>query len=127
MSKYFDQHLQLIYKIMLAIIITLKSFNVFIMINISITSMSTIRTQRPPLVLLIVTPTFPQKLQVYLLCWAISIFLTIFLSEAPYLVPYLPVIPTFLVLLAWMDTNTIIITVTNTANDKLTFLTIPYK
>lgn len=41
--------------------------------------------------------TFPQKLHEYLLCCVISIFLTILRSEAPYLVPYLPVIPTFLV------------------------------
>lgn len=41
--------------------------------------------------------TFPQKLQEYLLCWVISIFLTILRKEAPYRVPYLPVIPTFFV------------------------------
>ena len=44
--------------------------------------------------------SFPQKVQVYLLCWEISIFFTVFLKLAPYLVPYFPVIPTFLVLLA---------------------------
>lgn len=44
--------------------------------------------------------TLPQKEQGYFPCWVISIFLTIFLREAPYLVPYLPVIPTFLVCLA---------------------------
>lgn len=45
--------------------------------------------------------TFPQNVHVYLECWVISIFLTIFRNEAPYRVPYLPVIPTFLVLFAW--------------------------
>lgn len=44
--------------------------------------------------------TFPQKEHVYLACWLISIFFTIFLREAPYRVPYLPTIPTFLVRLA---------------------------
>lgn len=45
--------------------------------------------------------TFPQNVHVYLECWVISIFLTIFRNEAPYRVPYLPVIPTFFVLFAW--------------------------
>ena len=31
------------------------------------------------------TVSLPQKAQVYLACWEVSIFLTIFLSEAPYL------------------------------------------
>ena len=44
--------------------------------------------------------SLPQKVQVYLECWEISIFFTVFLREAPYLVPYLPVIPPFLVRLA---------------------------
>jgi len=44
--------------------------------------------------------SFPQKLQVYFACWLTSIFLTIFRKEAPYLVPYLPTIPTFRVRLA---------------------------
>lgn len=53
--------------------------------------------------------TFPQKVQVYLLCCVISIFLTIFLREAPYRVPYLPVIPTFLVRLAcWINIRKLI-------------------
>ncbi len=44
--------------------------------------------------------TFPQGGQTYLaLCWS-SNFLTIFLMAPPYLVPYLPVTPAFLVLLA---------------------------
>jgi len=47
----------------------------------------------------------PQKEQVYLACWLISIFFTIFLREAPYRVPYLPTIPTFLVRLACRDAN----------------------
>ena len=37
----------------------------------------------------------------YVLCWEISIFLTILRREEPYLVPYLPQIPTFLVLLPY--------------------------
>ena len=62
--------------------------------------------------------SLPQKVQVYFECCEISIFLTVFLREAPYLgfpndfsiysmcsrfsylVPYFPVIPTFLVRLA---------------------------
>lgn len=46
----------------------------------------------------LLTVVFPQKVQTYLACWVISIFLTCFRSDAPYLVPYLPVTPTFLVL-----------------------------
>lgn len=45
-------------------------------------------------------PTFPQKEHVYFECWVISIFFTILRREAPYRVPYLPTIPTFLVRLA---------------------------
>lgn len=41
---------------------------------------------------------FPQKEQVYLMRCATSYFLDIFLREPPYLAPYLPVIPAFLVL-----------------------------
>lgn len=41
--------------------------------------------------------TLPQNTQVYTECCPISIFLMDFLIEAPYRVPYLPVIPTFLV------------------------------
>ena len=37
----------------------------------------------------------------YVLCWVISIFLTILRREEPYLVPYFPQIPTFLVLLPY--------------------------
>lgn len=44
--------------------------------------------------------TFPQKVQVYLECCVISIFLTILRREAPYRVPYFPTIPTFFVRLA---------------------------
>lgn len=44
--------------------------------------------------------TFPHGGQRYLACCWSSNFLTIFLIAEPYLVPYLPVIPTFLVLLA---------------------------
>ena len=61
--------------------------------------------------------SLPQKVQVYFECCEISIFFTVFLREAPYLVnqwflnlshvfkasylvPYFPVIPTFLVRLA---------------------------
>ena len=36
-----------------------------------------------------------------MLCWLISIFFTILRREEPYLVPYLPQIPTFLVLLPY--------------------------
>merc|ERR1712061_272570 len=42
----------------------------------------------------------PQKGDWYFLCWETSIFLTIFLRDAPYRVPYFPTIPTFLVRLA---------------------------
>jgi len=45
----------------------------------------------------LLTVVFPQKVQTYLACWVISIFLTCFRREAPYLVPYLPVTPTFFV------------------------------
>jgi hypothetical protein len=41
--------------------------------------------------------SLPQKAQLYLECCVISIFFTTFLMEAPYRVPYLPVIPTFFV------------------------------
>lgn len=54
-----------------------------------------LQDQIPTTVLFIAS--LPQKVHVYLLCWVISIFLTIFLKEAPYLVPYFPVIPTFFV------------------------------
>ena len=37
----------------------------------------------------------------YVLCWVISIFFTILRREEPYLVPYFPQIPTFLVLLPY--------------------------
>jgi len=43
------------------------------------------------------TEYFPQKLQKYLECWDTSIFLTCFRRDAPYRVPYLPTMPTFLV------------------------------
>ena len=49
--------------------------------------------------------SLPQKVQVYLECWEISIFFTVFLREAPYLVPYFPVIPTFLVRLATLKAS----------------------
>ena len=42
----------------------------------------------------------PQNGDWYFLCWDTSIFLTSLRREAPYLVPYLPTIPTFLVRLA---------------------------
>ena len=45
--------------------------------------------------------TLPQKGHVYFECCEISIFLTVFLREAPYLVPYFPHMPTFFVRLAW--------------------------
>ena len=48
---------------------------------------------------------FPQKLHEYFECCDTSIFLIIFLSEAPYLVPYFPTIPTFLVRLAIVKVN----------------------
>ena len=50
--------------------------------------------------LMLIHVTFPQNGQPYLACWVISNFLTTFLREAPYLVPYFLVIPTFWVLLA---------------------------
>lgn len=40
---------------------------------------------------------FPQKEHKYFEVLEINIFLTIFRSEAPYLVPYLPQMPTFFV------------------------------
>lgn len=43
------------------------------------------------------TVFLPQKVQMYRACWVISIFLTCFRKDAPYLVPYLPVTPTFFV------------------------------
>ena len=43
------------------------------------------------------TDFFPQKVQMYLECWVTSIFLMTFLKVPPYLVPYLPTIPAFLV------------------------------
>lgn len=49
------------------------------------------------------TLTLPQKVQVYFACWVISIFLIILRIEAPYLVPYLPTTPTFLVRFDWWD------------------------
>ena len=41
--------------------------------------------------------SFPQNEQLYFECWDTSIFLITLRIEAPYRVPYLPVIPTFLV------------------------------
>jgi hypothetical protein len=49
------------------------------------------------------TVVFPQKVQVYLACWVISIFLTCLRREAPYLTPYLPVTPTFFVRLVMLS------------------------
>lgn len=43
------------------------------------------------------TAVFPQKVQPYLACCVTSIFLMTFLKVAPYLVPYLPQMPTFFV------------------------------
>ena len=43
------------------------------------------------------TVSLPQKTHVYLECWLISIFLTTFRSDEPYRLPYLPVMPAFLV------------------------------
>jgi len=47
--------------------------------------------------------TLAQKWQAYLACCETSNFLMIFLKEAPYLVPYLPAIPTLTVLLVILD------------------------
>lgn len=49
--------------------------------------------------------TFPHAGQTYLACCWSSNFFTIFLIAPPYLVPYFPTIPTFLVLLAIVDKN----------------------
>ena len=49
--------------------------------------------------------TLPQKQQAYFACCDISIFLTIFLREAPYLVPYFPTTPAFFVRLACAQTK----------------------
>lgn len=49
--------------------------------------------------------TFPQNVHLYLACWVISIFFTILRKDEPYLVPYLPTIPTFLVLFAYLLLN----------------------
>ena len=57
-----------------------------------------LQDQIPTQVLFIAS--LPQKLHVYFECCEISIFFIILRKEAPYLVPYFPVIPTFLVLLA---------------------------
>lgn len=46
------------------------------------------------------TESFPQNEHVYFACCDISIFFICFRSEAPYLVPYFPTIPTFFVCLA---------------------------
>ena len=54
--------------------------------------------QMPTAILL--THSLPEKGETYLALWVISNFLTTFLREAPYLVPYLPTIPAFLVLFA---------------------------
>ena len=52
------------------------------------------------------TVSFPQKTQLYLECWVTSIFLITFLNVAPYLVPYFPQIPTFLVCFpCWIEMN----------------------
>jgi hypothetical protein len=47
----------------------------------------------------LLTDFLPQKEQSYLACCWISSFLHCLLNEEPYLTPYLPVIPTFFVLL----------------------------
>ena len=44
------------------------------------------------------TESFPQKRHVKRECWETSIFFTCLRSDEPYRTPYLPVIPTFLVL-----------------------------
>jgi hypothetical protein len=44
------------------------------------------------------TESFPQNEHVYLACCVISIFLICLRRDAPYLVPYLPTTPAFLVL-----------------------------
>ena len=49
--------------------------------------------------------TFPHDGHTYRACCWSSNFLTIFLMAPPYLVPYFPTIPTFLVLLAIVDKN----------------------
>lgn len=46
------------------------------------------------------TEYLPQKSHRYLECWLTSIFLICLRRDAPYLVPYFPTIPTFLVRLA---------------------------
>merc|ERR1719198_1482389 len=46
------------------------------------------------------TDCLPQKVQAYLECCKISIRFTTLRSEAPYRVPYFPVMPTFFVRLA---------------------------
>jgi hypothetical protein len=48
---------------------------------------------------------FPQKAQLYLACWVTSIFLMTFLKVPPYLVPYLPTMPAFLVCFACSNHN----------------------
>lgn len=56
--------------------------------------------QFPTVACMIGTRTFPQNWQLYLECWLTSIFLIILRRDAPYRVPYLPTMPTFLVRLA---------------------------
>ena len=50
----------------------------------------------------LLTESFPQNWQLYFECYEISYFLAIFLRAPPYLVPYFPTIPYFLVLFAML-------------------------
>ena len=56
------------------------------------------QVQTPTTVLL--TAVLPQNGHGYFFLWEISIFLIVFLREAPYLRPYFPQMPTFFVLRA---------------------------
>eukprot|EP01119_Soliformovum_irregulare_P020541 TRINITY_DN6673_c1_g1_i2.p1 TRINITY_DN6673_c1_g1~~TRINITY_DN6673_c1_g1_i2.p1 ORF type:complete len:135 (+),score=0.99 TRINITY_DN6673_c1_g1_i2:351-755(+) len=83
------------------------------MVDRTVAAATVVWTQAPPAVVFrhppqcqiptacLLTVSFPQNPQVNLACWVISIFFTCFRSEAPYLVPYFPTIPTFFVLLAY--------------------------
>lgn len=90
------------------------SFSSFslLMADFTVTAEVVLQVQAPPATVFMQEPqcqmptarlfilVLPQKEQVYLACWLISIFFTIFRREAPQRVPYFPTIPTFLVRLA---------------------------
>ncbi len=58
---------------------------------------------------LVLDLTFPQKEHRYLECWLTSVFLICLRRLAPYRVPYLPTIPTFLVRFDCSNPNTLLL------------------